>query len=1192
MAITGTDNNDVLFIDKGKSNDTLLGLAGNDYLDALPGAGNNILRGGEGNDELYAYTNDQLYGDAGNDTLTSDGNGSNTLSGGDGDDIIYADRNDTASGDAGDDKIYGGQGGNTITSGTGKDVIWIANVDVPTTPNTITDFDRLNDTVRINLAGVKNFSDLTIAKSGNDATISFGTQQLALLKNTAPGSLNSNTVAVDNNAPNNAGSNITSYEFTNLPKLGTTSKAQDIFLGGFSGLYFQGIAANGNLKFVTNTDRGPNGDPTGANRPFYLPSFQPEIVSFELNQTSGEVNITKRTGLFRADGTTPLTGLPNLQAAANGLAYTDEVGVDLDGKVLVNDPLGADVEGIVIAPNGDYWLVDEYRPAIYHFDANGKLLDRLIPKGTATAPVVDLAVGTFGTEVLPEVYAQRRSNRGFEAIAIDGNKLYAFMQSPIDSPDDASDTASKATRTVRILEFDTVTKAVTGEYLYLLDNITGTGNAKTDKLGDAVSLGGGKFAVVERDDLATTASNKLIYQIDLAGATNINNSANFTLPTGRTIEQLTPAELTAAKINTVSKSLIANAAQLGYTGVEKLEGLALVSPNTLALINDNDFNVVAGSKVPSKLGILELSKNLPITGSIVNRAIVPTAPANLNFNRNDIYTKVTGDSRDNIIDASTGGGDNQILAGDGADELYAYQNDKLFGEAGNDILDARTGKGGNILDGGRGDDKLFAGTNDQLIGGDGDDTLFAGLGSNTLTGGNGKNTFVLAAASLPTKANIINDFKAGTDTLKIFGLPGIGDDVTKLTTVLQGSDTLLKAGGVELALLKGIKANSITEVLTPTPVPTPTPIPVPTPTPTPVPTPTPIPTPVANPIAGINLNKNLFTTDTTITGWSVNAVSQKAGSKVNEIGFFAVDDATGKIGGIVPGSAGYIKLAIDSAKPIFSTLDGSFFNTSKREIALDPTKTYEFFEVQDGSIADVKDQIASGKTPTNILFALPDASSNSPFKVTTNATNDGYKVSVNNDELILNISKLAGTTPNIPIGAKSQGLAQGRLIDLSDAAYIGKTLKADIVTKSEAGYTNTIGFYVVEDSVLGTIKTSTGAILKPGDASYAAEAIKNAVSSLSANKTDSKTGIDILGGKIYAPVIIAQGTLADFTNKNPTNGGDGSQIHAYFNYLGANPDKLDHFRLIGNNTFGAEDLYGGGDRDFNDVVVTINIKTA
>jgi myo-inositol-hexaphosphate 3-phosphohydrolase/phosphodiesterase/alkaline phosphatase D-like protein len=430
------------------------------------------------------------------------------------------------------------------------------------------------------------------------------------IANAFPNALKIDTTSYDPRNPV-AQPRLTNYQFTNLPKLGTTSAGQDIFLGGFSGLYFQGIAPNGNLKFVTNTDRGPNGDPTGVNRPFYLPNFQPEIVSFELNKQTGAISITKRTGLFDKNGTTPLTGLPNLQAGAGGTAYTDEVAVDLNGQVIPNQALGADLEGIVVAPNGDYWLVDEYRPAIYHFDINGKLLDRFIPQGTATAPNPDAAPGTFGTEVLPAVYGQRRNNRGFEAVALEGNKLYAFIQSPIDNPDSTGDTTSRNSRNLRILEFNIISKQVTGEYLYLLDDITASGNAKTDKLGDAVSLGNGKFAVVERDDLATNASNKLIYQIDLAGATNINNPANFTLPAGKTIEQLTPTELTTAKITPVSKSLIANAAQLGYTGVEKLEGLALVSPNTLALINDNDFNV-AGTTTPEKLGILELPNNLPV----------------------------------------------------------------------------------------------------------------------------------------------------------------------------------------------------------------------------------------------------------------------------------------------------------------------------------------------------------------------------------------------------------------------------------------------------------------------------------------------------------------------------------------------------------------------------------------------------
>jgi Domain of unknown function (DUF4114) len=195
-----------------------------------------------------------------------------------------------------------------------------------------------------------------------------------------------------------------------------------------------------------------------------------------------------------------------------------------------------------------------------------------------------------------------------------------------------------------------------------------------------------------------------------------------------------------------------------------------------------------------------------------------------------------------------------------------------------------------------------------------------------------------------------------------------------------------------------------------------------------------------------------------------------------------------------------------------------------------------------------------------------------------------------NDGLVLNLVNLNNATANSSIGSKSQGLAEGRTIDLSD--YTGQSVKADVTTKSDAAYTNNIGFYIVEDSI-GTIKLADGSTLKPSDANYAVEAIKNALTnSLQATQTETKLAQDLLGGRIYAPVVVAQGTLTDFVSKNPTNGGDSNMIHAYFNYVAANSDRVDHFKLLGNNTFGVEDMYGGGDRDFNDLVVNINVKTA
>lgn len=422
---------------------------------------------------------------------------------------------------------------------------------------------------------------------------------------------------------------LTTYEWSDRPSLGTTAATnpidnsqttpgQKITLGGFSGLYYEGKTANGNLQFITHTDRGPNGEPTdlipsvpGNERPFALPNFQPELVRFELDRATGQITIIDRIGLKRPDGTA-LTGLPNLQSGAAGTAYTDEVAIDLFGNRLANDLLGADLEGIVVAADGTFWMVDEYRPAIYHFDRTGQLIDRFIPQGNPTEG------GDFGTAALPEVYAQRRTNRGFEAVALEGTKLYAFIQSAIDNPDSAADTTSRGSQNLRILEFDVITQAVTGEYLYRLDDISGSGNAKTDKLGDAVALGNGKFLVVERDDRDGSDANKLIYEIDLAGATNINSAENLSkIPVGKTIEQLSITKLQDANLQAVSKRLVTNAATLGYTGVEKLEGLAVTENGAIVLLNDNDFGLqgdlikgdgtvsLSEEPTPVKLGIIE-----------------------------------------------------------------------------------------------------------------------------------------------------------------------------------------------------------------------------------------------------------------------------------------------------------------------------------------------------------------------------------------------------------------------------------------------------------------------------------------------------------------------------------------------------------------------------------------------------------
>lgn len=383
---------------------------------------------------------------------------------------------------------------------------------------------------------------------------------------------------------------LTNYDFDNRPSLGQVPNENgdltDIFLGGFSGLYFEGFKGN-NLQFVTHPDRGP--------LPLPFPDLQPEIVRFELDRTNNNIEILDRINLFKADGITPLSVRPNLQAGEQRTAYTDQFGVDLLGNPVPNDPLGADLEGIVIDErDNSFWMVDEYRPAIYHFNPSGTLLNRFVPMGTAAAGNEPL--GTFGTEIIPSVYAQRRANRGFEAVALnqDTNTLYAFIQTPIDNPDNTGDTTSRNSDILRILELDIsnpTNPLVSGEFVYLLNNALY--NTNVDKIGDAVWLEGNRFAVIQRDSDIGLDANKLVFEIDLSEATNLETDV-FNLLGDQTIEEHTAEELATAGIIPVDKTFLFNLPSLGYLAGDKPEGLALIPGKrpTFVVLNDNDYGLL------------------------------------------------------------------------------------------------------------------------------------------------------------------------------------------------------------------------------------------------------------------------------------------------------------------------------------------------------------------------------------------------------------------------------------------------------------------------------------------------------------------------------------------------------------------------------------------------------------------------
>ena len=162
------------YIEGGTGDDTMNGgngyneMYGQEGVDYIYGGNDNdYIEGGTGDDHLYGGNGiNTIYGQEGNDTIT-DGDDGSYLYGGEGNDSIYA--------GGGDDYIDGGTGNDYIQDDHGNDtIIFKAGYGV----DTISDAAGYNT---IQLSGL-DISSATFSRSGNDLTISFGSDAITLLQ--------------------------------------------------------------------------------------------------------------------------------------------------------------------------------------------------------------------------------------------------------------------------------------------------------------------------------------------------------------------------------------------------------------------------------------------------------------------------------------------------------------------------------------------------------------------------------------------------------------------------------------------------------------------------------------------------------------------------------------------------------------------------------------------------------------------------------------------------------------------------------------------------------------------------------------------------------------------------------------------------------------------------------------------------
>nr|WP_230968256.1 RICIN domain-containing protein [Nostoc sp. WHI] len=153
------------------------------------------------------------------------------------------------------------------------------------------------------------------------------------------------------------------------------------------------------------------------------------------------------------------------------------------------------------------------------------------------------------------------------------------------------------------------------------------------------------------------------------------------------------------------------------------------------------------------------------------------------------------------------------------------------------------------------------------------------------------------------------------------------------------------------------------------------------------------------------------------------------------------------------------------------------------------------------------------------------------------------------------------------------------------ATEAGKTYKVQITVNVPAniGYNNSFGIFAINDD-------GSTAGVKPGDPDYAATVVKNRIPLPNADQGSYQKGqtfqYKLPGGPKYSVFLIANGTPALFLEKNPKNEGSKPPL-AYFFNTGANPDGKSHVKVISPNEYGFEDIYGGGDQDFDDLIVKL-----
>ena len=253
------------------------------------------------------------------------------------------------------------------------------------------------------------------------------------------------------------------------------------------------------------------------------------------------------------------------------------------------------------------------------------------------------------------------------------------------------------------------------------------------------------------------------------------------------------------------------------------------------------------------------------------------------------------------------------------------------------------------------------------------------------------------------------------------------------------------------------------------------------------------------------------------------------------------------------------------AQTLFSTLESSDVTLAtgtslNREILLINGQSLRFFEVVDSSLdllssaSDSRLQIFSSVGQANGPVAFSSLSGVSLSLALVTDRDQGLNALIGQEQGLAPILDFTGFTAEQQIGC-SLSLAR------------------------EASFDAVTGFYRALD-INGTVWIDPSDLSKgtitPGQAGTTAAAY--GVAALK-NRVDSLTGLQVGNRQTSTRESI---TLQEISYLAPIAQVNGNTFVAF---ASGNADGIAHFVTLANNTFGLEDMFGGGDRDFDDQVV-------